>query len=187
MQDEELDDCLVRARRGDAEAYGRVVEALHWPMRLWLAARCPPEIDPDEVAHLAFVHGFTIIDGYQPGSSPRAWLWTVARHQLLAQITALRRRQDQQRRYVPEAVRQALERMADDPVDADERAIEALRACLSEMPIAARAVLDGHYRDGLALAELAARLGRSAGGVKKQICLLRQALRACVERRTAHA
>lgn len=183
--DVQLDSCLSKAAHGDAEAFGQVVEQLHWPLRLWLAARCPPEIDPDEIAHLAFVHAHGLVQDYQPGTSPRAWLWTIARNQMRAQITALRRRQAQTEQYLPEALRQALERSERDTADHDDRTVEALRACLTQLPSRYREMVDAHYRDDASLTALAERWQRTTGAVKKQLCLIRKSLRQCIEQRLA--
>ncbi len=184
------DDCdhdraLTRAASGDDGAFATVVERLHWPLRLWLAARCPPEIDPDEIAHLAFVHAHAILDEYQPGSSPRAWLWTIARNQLRAQVTSLRRRQANQAHYLPEAVRAAQEKAVEDAPRADENEVAALRACVARLPARTQELLTAHYSDDLPLQALAERWARTVGAVKKQLCLVRKALRQCINERLA--
>lgn len=181
--DATCDQALIAAQGGDSEAFGAVVAALHWPLRLWLAARCPPEIDPDEVAHLALVQAFAIRAEYHPGSSPRAWLWTIARNQLRAQVSTLRRRQANQAHYLPEALRAALERTVDDAPQSDEAEVAALRACVAQLPARTQDMLKAYYSDDESLPALAERWARTVGAVKKQLCLVRKALRHCIRER----
>lgn len=47
-----LDRQLCATAGGDLSTFDDVVRTLHWPLRLWLAARCPLEIDPHENAHV---------------------------------------------------------------------------------------------------------------------------------------
>lgn len=180
-----LDRCLTQAMSGDDAAFGDVVAALHWPLRLWLAARCPPELDPDEVAQLAFVKAHAIIREYQPGTNPRAWIWTIARNQLRAQITDLRRKQVQTEQYLPEAVRQAIARGQDDQPQQDDGELAALQRCLDRLPVRTREVLNAFYRDDQPIEAIASVWQRSAGAVKKQLCLVRKGLRQCIEQRLA--
>ena len=79
----QLDAAIARTRSGDADAFDAVVRACSWPLRCWLAGRCPPEIDPDEVAHLAFVAAYRCLAEYRSETNFRSWLWTIAKHQLL--------------------------------------------------------------------------------------------------------
>jgi RNA polymerase sigma-70 factor (ECF subfamily) len=187
MDDDLLDRLITAAASGDQAAFDQVVTGLGWRLRLWLAARCPPEIDPDEVAHLTLVHAYRIAGTYAPGTQARAWIWAIARNQLRAQITALRRTQAHQAQYLPEAVRAALARQTADHPEADDAEVAALRRCLEQLPATTRSLLDGFYGDDQPLAALAAQVQRSTGAVKKQLCLVRQALRTCIERRLATA
>lgn len=68
--------------------------------------------------------------------------------------------------------------------DGDER-VDALRACIDALPDRGRVLLRGAYQEELGRAALARRLGLRPDGVKTALRRLRDALRACVERKRA--
>lgn len=66
--------------------------------------------------------------------------------------------------------------------DGDAR-IDALRACVGELPERSRDLLHRHYADHEGRAEIAAALAMTPDGVKTALRRLRDGLRACIERR----
>lgn len=175
----DLDQALVRAIAGDVESFGFVVESLQWPLRCWLAVRCPPGIDPDEIAHVAFVAAFHCRDRYQPGSEVRAWIWGIARNKLMAELATRRRAHDRHADLDPEALIDQLVG-SDDDMGAE---VAALRHCLSGLAPASRALLSRHYHLGQPLAEIAAAVGRSLVAIKKALFVLRRRLHDCLQQR----
>lgn len=63
--------------------------------------------------------------------------------------------------------------------------LDALHACLDELPDHARELLRMRYDDGLTAVAVAARLGRTAEAVYQSLSRLHRGLRACVEKRLA--
>lgn len=183
-EDEQLDQWLCLTQQGDQTAFDRIVEHLHRRLRLWLAARCEPAVDSDEIAHRAFIQAFRKVDSYQPGTCVRAWLWAIARNQLLAERTAVLRRRHREQE-LPAALCAELAREMDDNEAADETEIAALRRCVAGLDTNKRSLLAAYYRDGHDCPGLAAMVGSTAGAVRKRLCLLRRSLRGCVERRLA--
>jgi RNA polymerase sigma-70 factor (ECF subfamily) len=183
MDDPVIEAAIERVRGGDVDAFGEVVRACEWSLRGWIAARCPPEVDPDEVAHLAFIQAFTHLGEYTAGTRFRSWLWTIARNQLLSEIQKARRREGHAQ-YMPEAMRDALGRdLAEDR--GEDEYLEALRRCVDRLAPQARAMVDSHYRDGRPLADIARTLARSVASIKKALFLARRTLEDCVRRRVA--
>lgn len=178
------EEALRRVRRGEIDAFEVIVKEHEWQLRAWVAARCPPDVDPDEIAHLSFIQAFTNLAQYAEGTNFRAWLWTLARHQLLTAIGRSTRRDDNEDNYLPEAMRRALQRELDDASGEDEYLL-ALRECVGGLAPHARALVDRHYRDGEGLAEIAAGSTRSVASVKKALFQARRALEDCVRRRVA--
>jgi len=174
-----LDQAMVRAIDGDQEAFGIVVEALQWPLRCWLSVRCPPGIDPDEIAHVAFVDAFHWRERYQPGSDVRAWIWGIARNKLLTELATRRRAHERHAELDPEIL---IDQLVDSTDDEGEEVV-ALRRCLSGLPPASRALLSRHYHLGQPLAEIAAAVGRSLVAIKKALFVLRRRLHDCMQSR----
>ncbi len=186
MLDPAATDALVlRAQAGDAEAFGALVRACEWAVRAWITARCPAGADADDVAQATFVEAFKNLGRYSVGGDFRAWLFTIARYQVMAELTRLRRLADQRERYVPHALWQELERRALAPDEHEDERLAALRACLAGLDDDARALLTARYADELPLQQIADQRARSEGAIKKHLFLLRERLHSCLLRRLA--
>ncbi len=185
MLDPAATDALVRqAQAGDGEAFGALVRAFEWPVRAWITARCPVGADADEVAQTTFVEAFRNLGRYQVGSDFRAWLFTIARYQVMSELTRLRRLADYHERYFPHALWQELERRAVNLEDGhDDERLTALRGCLAKLDDKARALLASRYSDETPVEEIAERTGRSVGAIKKHLFVLREQLHECLTRK----
>jgi RNA polymerase sigma-70 factor (ECF subfamily) len=177
-----IDALVSRVRAGDAEAFGGLVRAFEWPVRAWITARCPAGADADEVAQLTFVEAFRNIGRYEPGTDFAAWLFTIARYQLMGELTRLRRLADYHERYFPHALALELERRAVSEEPVAEQRLGALRACLAELGEPARRLLDQRYTHEVPLQRIADGLGRSEGAIKKSLFLIRRKLHECLTR-----
>lgn len=179
---------IRRAQAGDGEAFGALVRTYEWAVRSWITARCPAGADADEVAQVTFVEAFKNLGRFQSGGDFRAWLFTIARYQVMAELTRLRRLADYHERYFPHALWQELERRAltlDDAHD-DDRLV-ALRGCLGKLDDSARALLAQRYADEIPVQQIADDSGRSVGAIKKHLFVLREQLHDCLTRRLAEA
>ena len=181
-----LEAAIRRVRDGDPAGFEAVVRAFEWPVRTWIVAHCPPGGDPDDVAQRTFIEAFKKIAGYAAGTDFRAWLFAIARYQLMAEQTRLRRTADYHRRYAPHALAEELERRADAAQFAGRaEQIDQLRDCLGGLNPQAREILGQRYREGMALEEISRRSGRSIGALKKYLFTLRAKLHECIARKTA--
>ena len=104
---DDLDAWMTAARdHGDQNAFAMVVEKCHHLIRATLLREtAEPEL-ADEIAQEALTRAWAKREQYRPGTSPRAWLLTIARSQLMEH----HRRQDRDRRHMRELVRQELHR-----------------------------------------------------------------------------
>ncbi len=180
MDDRAIEAALRRVQAGHREDYAVVVNAWQRRLRAAVAGHCPPGIDPDEIAHMAFVEAYKRIDRYAPGTRFYAWLAAIARNILLNECRRTRR----------EARR--LERVAADALvpDAaaeevfDEARVRALRECVARLPEGTRSVLRMRYARDASIERIARRVGKSTAAVKFQLFAIRRKLRACVEGKT---
>lgn len=181
-----LEAQIRRVREGDPAGFEAVLRAFEWPVRTWIVAHCPPGGDADDVAQRTFIEAFKKIAGYAAGTDFRAWLFAIARYQLMAEATRLRRTADYHRRYAPHALAEELERRMD-AVEADGRVeqLDQLRGCLAGLNPQAREILGQRYREGMPLEEISRRSGRSVGALKKYLFTLRAKLHECIARKTA--
>ncbi len=175
----DLDDSIRRAQAGDLDAFEGVIRAYEGPLRAWAVAHCPPGGDSDDVAQRTFIEVFRNIGDFHVGTDFRAWLFTVARFQMLTETTRLQRLADYYQRYAPQALVEALARRAEAGEDAD-RKLQHLKSCLQALEPSPRTLLAQRYDEGLPLEEIARRTDRSVGAIKKSLFLLRGKLLDCV-------
>jgi len=186
MPDDSLPPETIRhARQGDMAAFEEIVRRFERPVRAWVAAHCPPGGDSDEVAQKTFIAAFARLDEFEDGTSFPAWLFTIARYQLMTETTRLRRLADYHTRYAPDLLDRELERRAADPSSRMTARLVHLLTCLEALGEPARRFVDWRYADQIPLQEMAERTGRSIAAVKKQLWILRQKLQECVEQKLA--
>jgi len=174
-------DIIRRARTGDRSAFEEIVRSCHRRLRAWVAAHCPPGGDADEVAQRTFLAVYTRLNEFQDGTNFNAWLFAIARFQLMTEATRLRRQADYHARFAPELLSRELDRRAAGPDDATQDRLRHLSTCLDRVPEQDRRVLDWRYRDQLPIEDMASRTGRSGAAMKKLLWTLRLKLRECID------
>jgi len=185
MNEGNVEDAVRRVREGSVDAYEGVVSACQGRLRAMIANMCPPGIDPDEIAHLAFVEAFRKIDQYTPNTRFFAWLATIARLLLLVELRKLRREARTRTNYIGQLVGQVLEAEFQAGSELDELRIRALRGCVAGLPEHLREVVQLRYDGDASIEHIAGRVGRSSGAVKVQLFDIRRKLRDCVNRKLA--
>jgi RNA polymerase sigma-70 factor (ECF subfamily) len=166
----DLDDALLRAQGGDADAYAVVVKATQARLRSFIAGYVPRAEWVDDVAQQTYVSAYRDLRKFQVGTDFAAWIRRIAYNHLRAELERAGRR----RRLESELLAR-LER-APDPPDVD-----GLRECVEALPPTSREIVKGYYADALGLAEIGRRLGRSADSLKVALFKIRGRLRECVE------
>ncbi len=186
MTDSDLNKLIERSRRGDTDAFGKIVRHFEKPVRSWVAAHSPPGVSADEIAQEAFIAAYRRLEEFETGTKFHSWIFTIARYQMMTEATRRRRIADYHSRFAPELIDLELERRAEKtlPEDLVER-LDALRLCLGELGEKGREILKWRYDDGIPLSEMADRTGRSIGAIKKNLFKLRQQLHECIGRKTA--
>lgn len=177
---DDLDLLMGRARDGDAEAFAEVVERCQHLVRAVLLRETADADLADELAQDALVRAWELRAQYRPGTSPRAWIITIARSRLIEH----HRRRDRDRRHLGELVRQELLRHrpeGDEGHDAERLA--ALRACLEGLGEEHRRLLDLVHGAGVGGDEAAAALGITPEACRQRLSRLHRRLRACADRR----
>jgi RNA polymerase sigma-70 factor, ECF subfamily len=180
-----IDQAVRRVRGGETTVFEVIVRRFEEPLRAWLAAQSPPAVDVDEVAQRSFVAAFARLDDYELGTNFGAWLFTIARFQLMTEATRLRRIADYHARYAPDLLQRELERRSSEPPESCQARLAHLKTCLSALPEHLRRFVTWRYEEEIPLAEMSARSGRSVPAVKKLLWKLRRQLHDCVERRMA--
>ncbi|MEY2600656.1 MAG: polymerase sigma-E factor [Verrucomicrobiota bacterium] len=157
------------------------MKAYQRPVRGWVAAHCPPGGDADEVAQKTFIAAYSRLGEFQEGTNLAAWIFTIARYQLRTEVTRLRRLADYHSRFAPDLVERELERRVEEPEGEVCDRMRYLGDCLGALGESARRFVEWRYREEISLEEMAGRTGRSVAAVKKQLWLVRQKLKECVD------
>jgi RNA polymerase sigma-70 factor (ECF subfamily) len=87
----EVENALRAVATGSVEDYRIVVTAYHRRLKLWLAGYCPPGVEPEEIAHLAFLEAYRRIGQYQLGTDFYAWLCAFGRNLVRAECQKIQR------------------------------------------------------------------------------------------------
>ena len=122
------------------------------------------------------------IGEFQSGTNFKAWAFRIAYLQTLAHFKRTKRS------HWLGFSTELIETIADEagPLLTDfEQRQRALRHCVEKLPEQDRDIVRAHYESGQPLAELGARLGRSAGALKQVLFRVRRTLRACIETQLA--
>lgn len=163
-QDEQA--LVARANAGDREAIGELY-AMHerWVARLALRYTKNPD-DAEDVKHETFIYLLSKFPGFELRSSMRGFLFPAVRHK---SISVIRRRK-------------RTSALGDhDPAAPERFDAGDFERLLAQLPEHERAVVVRRFREGMALAEIAAALEIPLGTVKsrlhKAIARLRERLR----------
>ncbi len=187
QEPEFVEKAVERARAGDPESYGAVVEAYQARLRSFIAGYVPLADWVDEIAQQAFVSAYRSLGRYRPGTDFYAWLRRIAYNHLRAELERAGRRRRLERDRIAAIAGAELGRRLERDAGRDEELIAALRDCLQRLPKRAREIIDGYYGEARPLAEIAAGLGRKAESLKVSLFKIRARLRSCIEGRRAAA
>ena len=183
MTEPQIDQAIERVRTDNVDDYRIVVAAYHQRLRAALAGLCPPGVDSDEIAHLAFIEAYRNLGRYEKGTNFFAWLCSIARHQLLAESKRRQRQSHNQQSYLEILVTERLAAAGDEETQLNDLRFRLLQECVRQLNPEAQAVLDQRYGKDSSVESIARVLGRTAAAVSVQLFALRQKLRQCVERK----
>jgi RNA polymerase sigma-70 factor (ECF subfamily) len=183
--DPKVNEALKRVLRGETAEFEVVMRRYERSLRAWLAAHVPMGIDVDEIAQRSFVAAFSRLDEFKIGTDFGAWLFTIARYQLMTEKTRLRRIADYHARYGPELLQRELDRRCDESSGAWTTKLEHLERCLESLGDHLRRFVTWRYYEEIPLQEIAVRCGRSVPAVKKQLWKIRGKLQECIDERLA--
>ena len=177
---------LVKARKGDAEAFAGAFEALR-PSVFVVACRLAGPDDAEDVVMETYLRAWQALPGFEGRSSLKSWLYRIA----FNCATDLRRRQQRSievRGEPTEDGQEAVERVADpgavlpgEVLEADEtrQRIAAAMRCLTPEH---RVALELRYADGMSYAEIAAATGIGIGTVMSRLFNAKRRLRRALHR-----
>lgn len=135
----------------------------------------------DDLAQETFLVAYRKLDDCDADRGAGPWLRGIARHLAANELRKAGRRS---RLIAGGLANLLIDQAAPDREAPSEEWIEAMRACLGELPGAGRELLVRRYADGEPAEAMAARMEMRADALRQKLLRLRQAVKGCVERKT---
>lgn len=118
---------------------------------------------------------------FRPGTDFWAWSSAVARYQVLTHCKKLKR----SRVLFSTAILESIAADFNAVQDRVDPRRDALQACLGQLPLPQRQLLELRYGPKISVTQIAERVSRPVGSVRQSLYRIRAALLACIERRLA--
>lgn len=179
-------DLIERARAGATEAFSQLVRTHQAAVRAYIARYVNGRHAIDDLAQEVFVEAHRGLGGYRGEAPFRIWLLAIGRRLVADHLRDEMRRRAREAGDLDAALLPWQASLAEgDGGHLGERDAElaALAKCLESLPAESAALVTSHYFQAETAVELARRLGKKESAVRMALLRIRQALRACVERR----
>lgn len=179
-----LNALVLRARGGDAEAFGQLVTRFGAAVRGLCLMRAADPDRADDIAQQVFLTAWRRLPDLEGQAPFWPWLEAITRNHLLNEWRRVQREKGLKQRYTMAWLAQ---NEADDPAgeEAQEVAqqVEVLRECLETLPERLQELVKLRYEKGYTSEKIATLLGRSSDAVRQTFVRVRDKLRECVERK----
>jgi len=178
MEEREL---LVRAQKGDADAFGQLVRLHQAGLRAFAALYVSSGDDILDIVQDAFVDAFRHMDRFDPTKTFKPWLRAICRNRIRNFYRARAKMQMTPLSLVDEAVAERVaEADAEQTPEAQDQ-IDTLRLCINRLGEAQRQLVTLRYGEAVRVNDIAARLKKSAATISMRLMRIRNALRKCMQ------
>lgn len=180
---------IEEARKGSREAFREIIRLHQARVRAYLSRFVRNRDVIDELAQVTFVAAYRSLDAYKPEVPFAGWLLRITRNRALVQL----REDELHRRHQREGFARAFAQVRAQVAEADSegpdagRELEALRACVEQLPQLGADLVRDHYFHGKTAVEIARTTGRGKSAVTMALLRVRHALRECVKKRLVAA
>jgi RNA polymerase sigma-70 factor (ECF subfamily) len=182
----DLASVIRRVQEGDVEAFIVVVRSYQRSLRAWASRWCVPGIEADDIVQCAFIIAFKKIHAFTADGNCFAWLCAIARNVLSDELKRLRRERSRVHNDLV-AVEQVAALQDLEADGDDQRRMEALRACVQQLPGTGEELVRRHYAECESLAKIAEQQCKTLAAVKARLHWLRSKLRDCLAQKLAEA
>ncbi len=182
---------LERAKTGDQEAYGELVDAYAASIYTHVYRLVRHRQEAEDLAQEAFLRAYRYLPRFEQGRPFRPWLYTIATNLAYNALRARGRRGHLVASGAEGARPENWETasgekpMAWDHLDAEERR-NRLADAVAQLPEQAAALIHLHYHEGMALRQAGEILGLSETAAKVALHRARKKLRALLEKDAQH-
>ena len=182
-----IDDVVNRVLGGDSAEFETIIQRYEKPLRVWLVTHSGSFVDIDDVLQAAFLTAYSKLHEYEPSSNFGGWIFSIARFQLLTELSRLRRQSNNQHRFAAELLQRGGDRQKEATFLIENSRLESLEHCLNRLRESERELVRWRYDEGIPLVEMATRRGRSLTAIKKDLWKIRRRLHTCISTRLSHS
>lgn len=172
---------IIAAQQGDHEAFGELVRRYQAQLRGFAARDVQDSQDVYDLVQEAFLDALRHIRSFNADREFYPWLRAICRNRVLNYFRARKSRRSGAQVLVDVAV-EGIAVAREEPDDHAAGRIAALKHCIGRLHEAQKSMLDLRYAEGVAVKDIAARLGKSAASVTMQLQRIKAALLECVQR-----
>ena len=188
QSDKASNDVLIdRAVAGSDFAFQQLVLREQQKVRVFLARYIFTPDQVDDVAQEVFIAAFRQLQSFRRTCSFSTWLLAIARNKAVQFLrTEIRRRKlhrDAQAEKLMSDRLDALQKEED--LEVHEQRVEALRGCLTQLPVEARHLIERFYYQNASSAEIAEKMKCKDGSIRMKLLRIRKNLGACIRYKLA--
>ena len=143
----------------------------------YVAALVPNMIDAEDIVQQTAIALWQKFDAYDPAQPFTPWACRFALNKARQWIERRQRWQSLLEKGLAEELAQRREELQPEI----EEQLKYLESCVSKLPQAQRALLEGYYYERASIEQLAERSGRTAAATYKMLQRIRQGLQLCME------
>ena len=175
-----MDDLVAKAKEGDREAFGGIVEREQAKVRAYIACRLPCPDMAEDLAQETFVIAYRRLDTFDPTGEIWPWLRGIARNLVLNA-----RRKLSHREQLFEGILDEVPEAIQEQSPSDSLIFVALSSCVAKLSDKMREFVHLRYSVGKSLNEIAPKLKFTAGSIRVAHVRLLKSLRKCVQETVA--
>ena len=177
--DKKIDRIIERVVEGDVDAFEEVVARYQKQVWALVASMLWDRSQTADLVQQVFLKAYAGLDTYDRKAAFWPWLRSIARHLL----TDALRSQSRERAWLDRYREYLLLRGAERTEQANQRQLNALEDCRSQLAPEAREALSLRYEKRMTFEEIGRRLNRSSAASQRLLSRLRLALKKCIEKR----
>jgi RNA polymerase sigma-70 factor (ECF subfamily) len=133
-----------------------VIREFQGRLRAFIASFCPDRDLTDEIDQVTFVWAYEHLNEYRPGTRFYAWLRSIARNRLLAELEELQRRARNRKTYLEYLQAKAYrDRLQIEDSKQQTELVDALRSWLEKLPGRSRSLIKRRYEGQESLSAIA--------------------------------
>ena len=176
-------DALIdRAVGGSEFAFQQLVLREQQRVRVFLARYIFTTDQVEDVAQEVFIAAFRQLDSFRRTSTFSTWLLAIARNKavqfLRSEIRRRRVYRDAQKQKLMCERLDALQQIEE--FEVHEQRVEALRGCMSQLPVESRHLIERFYYQNIPSAKIAEKMKCKDGSIRMKLLRIRRQLGTCI-------